>query len=418
MTGIALPPGGPPLATPLKQDAAVISLVGFAHGTSHFFHLLLPPLFPFFMSEFGLGYASVGVLMTVFFVVSSAGQAIAGIWVDKYGADRVLYVGISLLIVSALILANASGFAMVMLAAFVAGCGNSIFHPADFALINKRVSGARLGHAFSVHGLAGNLGWALAPIVMVAAASAWGWRVAGLVAAGFGTFALALLVWKRALLQYEIAQQAKSAHGVAATHITFAAILKEPMVWIGFAFFFFATFGFGALQNFAPSLLGKVFSLSLAAATSALSVYLIGGACGLVLGGFLAKPGKAHEGTVALAFLVGAAIALSFAVVPYPAWLVLPMMAGMGFAVGIAGPSRDLLVRTATKARLGENAFGRVYGMVYSGLDAGLASAPIVFGLLLDHGLPRWVFVGVALLFICAIAAAWGVAKVGALATR
>lgn len=402
-------------SVPLRQDATIISLVGFAHGTSHFFHLMLPPLFPFFMAEFGLGYAGVGVLMTIFFVVSSIGQAIAGIWVDRYGADRVLFAGIGLLSLSGLIVVVAPNFMVIMLAAFVAGCGNSIFHPADFALINKRVSAPRLGHAFSVHGLSGNLGWALAPIVMVGAASTWGWRAGGAAAAVFGLCALGLLVWRRDLLRYEIAQQDGAHQGNAksvAAPVRFQEILREPMVWIAFAFFFCATFGFGALQNFAPSLLKELFALSLGAATSALSTYLIGGACGLVLGGFLAKPGKAHEGTVALAFAAGAAIALSFAFVPYPAWLVLPMMAAMGFMVGIAGPSRDLLVRTATKARLGEGAFGRVYGMVYSGLDAGLATAPLVFGLLLDQHMPRAVFVGIALSFLLAIAAAWGVARV------
>ena len=167
-----------------RADATIISLVGFAHATSHFFHLMLPPLFPFFMTEFNLGFAGVGTLMTIFFVVSGIGQAVAGIWVDRYGARRVLFVGIALLIASGLLVAAAADFTGLMIAAFVAGCGNSIFHPADFALINRRVSGARLGHAFSVHGMSGNLGWAVAPLVMLATASAFGWRAAGLVVRG------------------------------------------------------------------------------------------------------------------------------------------------------------------------------------------------------------------------------------------
>lgn len=154
-----------------------------------------------------------------------------------------------------------------------------------------------------------------------------------------------------------------------------------------------------------------MFGLSLATATSALSIYLIGSAAGLVLGGFLARPGNKHEGVVAASFGIGALLALSFAFVPYAGWMVLPLMAVMGFAVGIAGPSRDLLVRTATKAQLGDGAFGRVYGMVYSGLDAGLALAPIAFGILLDATLPRLVFVCVAASMLIAIIAAWAVAR-------
>lgn len=405
-----------PTAT-LRDDATIISLVGFAHGTSHFFHLMLPPLFPFFMAEWGLGYAAVGVLMSIFFVTSSIGQAVAGIWVDRYGAHRVLFAGIATLSVSGLLVAVAPSFGFLMFAAFVAGAGNSIFHPADFALINRRVSAQRLGHAFSVHGLSGNLGWAAGPVLMVAVASAAGWRAAGFAAAVVGVMALSLLVWKRHLLRYELSQVTRVVGGTSAAttssgSVSYGEILRHPMVWAAFAFFFLATFGFGALQNFAPSLLQKSFNLSLGAATSALSTYLVGGACGLVLGGFLAKPGNQHEGYVAIAFGCGAIIALSFAVFAYPAWVVLPLMALMGFAVGIAGPSRDLLVRTATKARLGEGAFGRVYGLVYSGLDVGLALAPIAFGMMLDRQLVTPVFVGIALSFTLAIAAAWTIARI------
>jgi MFS transporter, FSR family, fosmidomycin resistance protein len=397
-----------------KTDATIISLVGFAHGTSHFFHLMIPPLFPFFMVEFGLGFTGVGTLMTIFFVTSSIGQAIAGIWVDRFGAHRVLFAGISLLTLSGVLVAIAPNFAGLMFAAFVAGCGNSIFHPADFALINRRVSTARLGHAFSVHGLSGNIGWATAPIVMVSVASAFGWRAAGLAAALFGLASLSFLVWKRELLKYELRDSLENTKPDAANKVavTFANILAQPVVWAAFAFFFFATFGFGALQNFGPSLLQELFSLSIGAATSALSIYLVGGACGLILGGFLAKPGNQHEGYVAAAFGGGAVIALIMAFAPLPTWLVLPMMILMGFLIGIAGPSRDLLVRSATKATLGEAAFGRVYGMVYSGLDVGLALAPIAFGLLMDAHQPRAVFVGIAVSLCCAIMAAWAVAQV------
>lgn len=388
----------------LAQDVSTISTVGFAHGTSHFFHLMIPPLFPYFMSEFGLGFASVGTLMTVFFVVSAIGQAVAGIWVDRYGAHRVLYVGVVLLTLSGVLVALAQGFPGLILAAFVAGCGNSVFHPADFAVINRRVSAPRLGHAFSVHGLSGNLGWALAPVVMVAVAQSVGWRAAGWVAAGVGLAALSALIWQRERLKYELQPMQRNAAGASA--VPFAAILRAPLVWIAFAFFFCATFGFGALQNFAPSLLQQVFGLSLVAGASALSIYLVGGACGLALGGFLAKPGARFEGTVSMAFGGSALIAVSLALLPIPVTLVVPAMAVMGFFAGMAGPSRDLLVRTATKARLGEGTFGRVYGLVYSGLDAGLAVAPLVFGLMMDRGQPTAVFWGFAVSFAFAIVAA------------
>jgi predicted MFS family arabinose efflux permease len=287
-----------------------------------------------------------------------------------------------------------------------------VFHPADFALLARRVSQMRMGHAFSTHGISGNLGWAIAPIYMTAIASTAGWRAAGIGAALFGFVSLALLIWNRQRLQYEV-QQHVAREEVAAKGGGGGtwAFLRERMVWFAFAFFFFATFGFGALQNFAPVLLRELFHLSLASSTSALSIYLLGGSAGLVWGGFLAKPGNQHERYVLLAFSTGMVFALMLALLPLPVWAVLPMMAMMGFGVGIAGPSRDLLVRAATKARLGEGAFGRVYGMVYSGLDVGLAISPIAFGVLLDRHQPAMVFVGVAITLACAIAAALAVAR-------
>jgi len=407
---------------PVKSDARVISLVGFAHATSHFFHLMLPPLFPWLMSEFNLSFVQVGTLMTAFFVVSGIGQAFAGIVVDRFGAYRVLCVGMGLLTSSALLVAVSPNFAALLAAAAVAGLGNSMFHPADFTLINRRVSVANLGHAFSVHGLSGNLGWAAGPVLMLALATAFGWRVAALGAALVGAVAWAFLVWKQDLLQYEFLQSNAKSNGTADSDANKVGsgsssatavwrFLSLRVVWLAFAFFFFSTFAFGALQNFAPSLLRELYGVSLALATSALTAYLLGASAGLICGGFLVKGQQSFEVLIASALAVSACFAFLLAATILPTVLVLPIMALMGFGVGLPGPSRDMLVRRATAARLGEGAFGRVYGLVYSGLDVGLAVSPIVFGLLLDQHQSRWVFMGIGAAFICAIAAALAVGR-------
>lgn len=395
-----------------RKDATVISLVGFAHGTSHFFHLMLPPLFPWLMNEYSLSYTQVGALMTVFFVVSGIGQALAGFLVDRWGAHRVLCLGVALLTCSGILVAVAPGLWGLYLAAFVAGLGNSVFHPADFALLNHRVSQPRLGHAFSVHGLSGNLGWALGPLVMTAAATAFGWRTAGLAAALAGGASLTALWWKRGELSVAHADdpsrygaQRNRGSGVSLGHL-----LQLRLTWFAFTFFFFATLGFGALQNFAPSLLRDLYGLSLAAATSALTAYLIGGAAGLAAGGFLAGAAAGQEKLVGFSFLCSAALALLLAFSVVPGWAVIGIMALMGFGVGIAGPSRDMLVRKSTAARLGTGAFGRIYGLVYSGLDVGLATAPIIFGMLMDARNTRFVFVGVSISLVFAIIAAQAIA--------
>jgi MFS transporter, FSR family, fosmidomycin resistance protein len=394
----------------LRADAAIISLVGFAHGSSHFFHLVFPSLFPWLIAEFGLGFAAVGKLMTVFFVVSGIGQALAGIWVDRFGAFRVLCAGLGLLTLSGMLIFVAPGMPALYAAAIVAGLGNSVFHPADFALINRRVSTSRLGHAFSVHGLSGNLGWAIAPLYITAIAQQFGWRAAGLGAAAFGLAALLVIFYNRKLLRYDIQTIHLGKTSVAAPPTPLWAFLRLRMVWLAFAFFLFSTFGFGALQNFAPVLLAELYGLSMASATSSLSVYLIGGSIGLLVGGFLVKErskgNRSFEFVIAGALLSGVFFAFMLATGALSAWLVIPIMGAMGFGVGLAGPSRDALVRTAAKARLGDGAFGRVYGLVYSGLDVGLAIAPIAFGMLLDRHMPNAVFAGVGLTLACAILAA------------
>jgi MFS family permease len=395
-----------------RKDATVISLVGFAHGTSHFFHLMLPPLFPWLMNEYSLSYTQVGGLMSVFFVVSGIGQACAGFLVDRWGAHRVLCFGVAMLTCSGILVAVAPALWGLYLAAFVAGIGNSVFHPADFALLNHRVSQTRLGHAFSVHGLSGNLGWALGPLLMTATATAFGWRTAGLTAALAGGTSLSTLWWKRGEL-HDAAADEGSVHEARRQRggsVGIGSLLQLRLTWFAFSFFFFATLGFGALQAFAPSLLRDLYGLSLTAATSALTAYLIGGAAGLAAGGFLAGAAKGQERLVGFAFLCSAGLAFLLAFSVVPGWAVVGIMALMGFGVGIAGPSRDMLVRKSTAARLGTGAFGRIYGLVYSGLDVGLAVAPLVFGMLMDAGMTQFVFVGVSLSLVLAIIAAQAIA--------
>ncbi|MBL0352368.1 MAG: MFS transporter [Dechloromonas sp.] len=382
-----------------RNDVETIAVVGFVHGVSHFFHLLLPPLFPWLMEDFGLSFTGIGATMTVFFVISGVGQALSGFLVDRLGAARVLGAGIGCFLVAAVLLALADDYAMLVVVAALAGLGNSVFHPADFTVLNRHVSQPRLGHAFAMHGLSGNLGWALAPVFLTSIAASAGWRAAALSAAMVAAAALALLFWRRDALADPpgIAYEVREGEGVS-----IFAFLGSPAVWTCFAFFFLITTAFGAIQNFATPILQNLHGLSLAVAASALSAYLLGGAAGILGGGLLARKGD-HERLIALALGAAALLAVALATLPLPSWSVLPLMAGIGFCTGVAGPSRDLLVRRVATSRFGQAAYGRVYGFVYSGLDAGLALAPIVFGVFMDHGRFAQVLIGIAMLQALAI---------------
>ena len=389
-------------ADSFRRDAQVIGLVGLAHGTSHFFHLALASLFPWLKDAFVLSYAELGLLMTVFFIVSGVGQALAGFVVDRFGALPVLLGGIALLGLAALGLAASQNYPMLILFAGVAGLGNSVFHPADFTLLNRRMSVPRLGHAFSAHGLAGTLGWAFAPVFLAGIATIAGWRVALLAAAALAFIVLTALAAFRDLLdprevQHAVAKSPKGAGSIL-------GFMSAP-VWMCFAFFLISSFSFGGIQSFAPAALRDIYEIPFALATACITAYMLASAGGIVAGGFLATRTAHHDKVVAAGFAASGAIAVLVATGIPPAASVIVLLGLIGFGAGIAGPSRDLLVRAAAP----KNATGRVYGVVYSGLDIGLSIAPTLFGLVMDWQHPSWVFIGIGLFQVLALFAALGV---------
>ena len=401
----------PPLlkSAAARADARVIGLVGFAHATSHFFHLLLIPLFPWLMRDFSLSFTEVSALMSIFFIISGVGQAAAGFAVDRFGPSRVLMFGVACLASAGFTVAIAGHYTILALAAGLAGLGNSVFHPVDFTILNRRVSPERLGHAFSVHGLSGNLGWAAAPVFMAGIAALWSWQAAGFAAGLIATTVLAVLIWQRDLLHVPVLHVHTEHAAHSGPHPEAFAFLSSPGVWLCFAFFLVTTLALGGLQNFAPALLNKMYGLTLVAATSGLTAYMLGGAAGIIAGGFLASRNGSHDRVIVMALTVSTLCALVLALGVIPAWSVLGVMAVLGLGVGLAGPSRDLLVRHTATAGFGKAAFGRVYGFVYSGLDLGFAVSPLVFGPLMDHHHYAGVLGGVALLQGLAIFTAMGV---------
>lgn len=377
---------------------------------------MLPPLFPWLMQDFSLSYTEVGLLMTTFFVMSGIGQALAGFVVDKVGSRPVLFFGIGMLSLSGVILGLSNSYPMLLLTAAVAGTGNSIFHPADFTLLNRRVAQPRLGHAFSAHGLSGNLGWAAAPVFMAGIASVAGWHTAGFAAAAVGAVTFAILFLRRSMLAYAASELVVPSHaesveqgGAKPNQLRF---LRSAPVWLCFAFFFFSTSAFGILQSYAPAILGNVYGISLVVATGSLTAYLLGSATGTITGGFLASRNDRNDRLIAIALGFSAAMALLLASGQPAAALVIPIMVLMGFGVGVAGPSRDLLVRRAATSQFGKTSFGRIYGFVYSGLDVGLALSPLVFGPVLDAGQFQAGLAGVALFLVAALLTAMRVGVV------
>ncbi len=391
---------------PLRQDARTIGLIGLAHGSSHFFHMLLPPLFPWLIAEFGFNYSQLGLLVSVFFVVSGVGQALSGFLVDRVGARPVLFFALSSFAVAGLVAGTAQGYTGLVLAAALAGLGNAPFHPVDFTILNKRVSPQRLGHGFSVHGISGNLGWAVAPVFMAGITAATGsWRTACLCGAALALAVLAVMVANRDALddrQGAWAHQGKGAGAAALRPEHPLAFLRLPSVWLCFSFFFWTTCALSAIQSFASPALQKMYALPLSVTSMVVTGYMLCGAAGMVVGGFLVGRVARLERVISVCLVASGALL----VLVGSGWLsgmgAVAVAALAGVGTGLASPSRDMLIKRAAPP----GATGRVYGTVYSGLDLGFCLAAPVFGALLDRDMTAGIFYGSAAALVLGVVSA------------
>lgn len=395
-----------------RDDWKVISLVGVAHASSHFFQLVIPSMYVALAAAFSLDFARLGLLMSVFYVVSGLGQAASGFVVDRLGGHRVLWFGLGCFVLSAVTMGSATGYSMLMLGAILGGLGNSVFHPADFSILNLRVSTERLGHAFSVHGLTGSLGWAAAPMFVAGLTVLVNWRVAAFgVAVLVGLILLATIVGRHllhdrqvdeALAGSETTQTKRPAQAMTIAE-TLRVLLASPALWGAFLFFAMTSVSLSAIQNYTMPILGQLYQMSEVLGSSALSSYMLASAAGMLAGGFVAGATPNSERVVAMAYSAGGVILVALALGIMPAPLAFAGVAAAGFCTGIAGPSRDMLIRRVTP----KGAMGSVYGLVYSGMDTGAALAPLLFGLMMDQGWASgpWVGAGIALWTATIIAA-------------
>lgn len=393
----------------LSQDSKTIALVSIAHGLSHFFHLIIAPLFPWLKDDFKVSYVELGLLMTVFFVVSGTGQAMAGFLVDKKGPRPVLMVAIAGFVVSALVLSMAQSYWVLVVGVAIAGAANSVFHPVDFSILNARISPPRLGYAFTAHGLSGNLGWAGATAFLAGMAALLGWRTALYCAAGLASAVWVLLWVYKAHIDVPVATKSAVSVGktdtqAPASDSTFG-FLASSQVWLCFGFFALATMALSSFQTFGSTLLKDQYGFSAGLASQVVTLYLVCGAVGMVVGGWLVTRVARSEQQIALAYGLSALGALAIALHWLPPVLALVVIALMGFAYGLAGPSRDMLIKKSTP----KGATGRVYGVVYSGADVGFAIGPVLCGWLIDHQLGSGVFYALAVFQVLAIACAYSV---------
>jgi FSR family fosmidomycin resistance protein-like MFS transporter len=383
-------------------DLRVIGVVGAAHFTSHFYQLVLSPLFPAMHATLGLSYGQLGLILTVFFSTSGVGQVAAGFLVDRLGPQIVLPIGVALLAGSMAGMAGATQYWMFLLLAALAGLGNCVYHPADYSVLTARVSPHRLARAYSVHTISGTLGWAAAPVVVLLLSDYFGnWRSALLLVGLAGVAGAAVLALSRGDLRLP-------AH-LHKTAATLPGAAKQPFfslpILMAFCYFLLLAVSLGGMQNFLPTMLPKVQDVTVNFATQALTAYLIANALGSLVGGYIADLTQNLDRIIGGGLAGSAALVVIMAFVPMPAPALFLVAALSGFLAGLTIPSRDMLVRQATPP----GSTGKVFGFVYSGLDLGSLIAPVVIGTLLDRGLWHAPFVFIAGALGVTILAAFGV---------
>ena len=386
------------VAIPFRADARVISLITIGHAVSHFNQLVMPPLFLLMRDDMGLSFTELGLLMTMMYVVSAAMQTPSGFLVDRIGGRKVLIGGLLLQCTGVLLIGLAPSYWLMALAAMLSGAGNAVFHPADYAILNARVSSPRLGHAFSIHGMGGSIGWAVAPFLVLGMAGPLGWRGALLGAAVLGFLVTALIIAQKDIDTdgHRLAAAADPAtRAAAAVAAPGWKVLLTLAVVMSFLFLMFNAAGVIALQSFLIPASMQLFDMPQIVAASALTAFFVGSGTGMVAGGFVVSRTQRHGLVCAAALVIAASLVAFLGTAALPA-STLPMMMGLcGFSLGVVSPLRDMIIRDIAP----DNARGRVYGFVYTGMDIGSLFSPAMFGWVLDHGQPQWVYFGTGLLW-------------------
>ena len=376
------------------RDARVIGLVGSAHGFSHFYQLALPPLFPLMHQDLGWSYTELGALVAVLYGVSGILQPVAGFVVDKVGPRLMLYLGLGLCTISIAAMSMTNSYpSMLMLAALV-GVGNAVFHPCDYTILSNQVAENRVGRGFSIHAFGGYAGYAAAPITMIWLAQWMGWKQALLLVALIGMgFLIVLVSWGHPLLQEAGDKDTRSTPTESNTEL-----LLTPVVLVCFLFFCLTAMAQIGLQTFAPASLLELFTVPVTVSNTGLTAFLAGSALGVLAGGVIADRSRNHRRVTALCLIVPTLLSVLPGYVELDTAGLWATFTLTGLSFGLLIPSRDMVVRAAAP----RHASGRIFGVVYAGLDVGSAVTPVVFGWLIDHGRASWVFLGVSLCFATA----------------
>ncbi len=392
----------------VRRDVRILGIIGSGHFLSHFYVLCLPPLFPFFKSEFGVSYAALGLLLSIRSIANGTMQVPVGFLVDRVGARAVLTTGITMMAVGIALISLVQSYWALVALVVVIGVGSSTFHPADYSLLNASIAGSKIGRAFSLHTFSGQLGTATAPVIIIFLATLFDWRTALVLVGLVGIAVMGVLAtqWNRIQEDGATSKKKKTASsmpslGPETLRGNIGILLSKPML-IFLAFYSMTSLASGGLQAFTVVALVSLHDTPLAAASGALTGYLFASALGVLLGGVIADRTTRHDIQAALAFIAGALIMLVVGGVSLHFTVIVFALTLAGLTQGMIRPARDMMVRAAVP----KGAIGRAFGFVSAGASVGGALSPVLFGWVIDLGKPEWVFYLLAIIMVLSIGTA------------
>lgn len=393
-------------ASTVQSQIRILGLVSAGHFMAHFYGMALPPLFPFLHQDLGISYTLLGLLLSIKSITSGTTQLPAGVLVDRFGAKLILCIGLLLCATGIGLMGFANSFWVLGGLILVVGVGNSVFHPADYTILNSTMNSSYMGRSFSVHTFSGHLGTALAPAVVLTITALWNWRVALILSGIVGILVLLVLGTQWRLLHDDVlsTKPRKNKKAITdsedeASQSTWQFILKilssKPILYL-FIFFAISSLAGGGLRNFAVAGLVALHGTPVAAAGGALSGFLFASALGVLAGGFVADKTNRHDVVAGVALLTAAGIVFLIGSVDLHYTVVVFVFSFAGLINGIVRPARDMMIRNASP----QGSMGKVFGFVSSGHSIGGGIAPILYGMLIDFGRPEWIFYTSAIFFI------------------
>jgi MFS family permease len=371
-----------------NHSLRTLAAISTAHWVSHFHMFVLPMLFPFLKAKLGVGYIDLGFALTVFAVISGLTQAPIGYLADHIGARKILLMGLTLGGCGLIMLGLHLSYPWLIASAALLGLANSVYHPANYAILSAHMDEARMGRAFSIHTFAGFFGGAVAPATVAALAATIGGHGALIVTGAIGPL-VALLLIIIGIPDASAAQ--RDANGAATSRQN----VVTPALMVLTVFFLLLNLSNAGINNFGVVALMSGYGVSFPTANIALTAFLGASAVGVLAGGILADRTQRHGQVAAACFAINAGLVLVIAAVALPPLLLTAAMTLAGFLGGMIAPSRDMLVRSAAPP----GAAGRAFGIVSTGFNVGGIISPLLFGLIMDQNLPHWVF-GVSAVFM------------------